>query len=57
MDEATRAALVALHPPAPEYTIQAFHVIDGVWWSSKMRLPEKHLVMRRNMDLGLQITP
>jgi len=31
--------------------------VDGIWWDSRARLPQKRLVRRRNMDEGTQLTP
>jgi len=36
---------------------EAMRSIDGVWWDSHARLPEKRLVRRRYMDDGAQMTP
>ena len=35
----------------------AMSSIDGIWWDSRRRLPEKALVRRRYMDHGTQLTP
>lgn len=31
--------------------------VDGVWWSSKERLPEKSLVRRRYFDVDTEVEP
>lgn len=42
----------------PAYgTRQAAESVDGLWWDSKRSVPDKHLVLRRNFDLGPLVTP
>lgn len=36
---------------------EAMRSIDGIWWDSRARLPEKRLVRRRYMDEGPQMSP
>lgn len=35
----------------------AMHALDGVWWDSKARVPEKQLLLRRNFGIGDPIEP
>jgi hypothetical protein len=35
----------------------AMHAVDGLWWDSDARLPDDHLVLRRNAQLGAQLVP
>jgi len=57
MDLATRAALERLGPLAPEYSLRALQLVDQVWWNSKAVLPEKRVVLRRNLDLEDPLEP
>lgn len=31
--------------------------VDGIWWDSRVRLPAKQLVRRRNLSTGQQVSP
>jgi uncharacterized protein DUF4056 len=35
----------------------AMRSVDGVWWDSTTALPDKRLVLRRNMNYGVPLTP
>ncbi len=41
----------------PETGEQVAVALDGYWWDSSKRLPDPHLVLRRNMDIGYEIRP
>ncbi len=57
MDYAIETVLKRLGAmPAPG-TRQAADAIDGLWWDSRARLPNKGLVLRRNFDIGPLIVP
>jgi hypothetical protein len=49
--------LLYLHPVSVEAGEAAARLVDGVWWDSKARLPDPRLVLRRNSDLGEEISP
>ncbi len=36
---------------------QKIKALDGIWWDSHKRLPDKWLVLRRSYDLALTLTP
>lgn len=36
---------------------EAMASVDKLWWDSGRRLPDPHLVLRRNMDVGPEIRP
>ncbi len=52
-------ALVLEHlQPVPQsVAIEAMHSIDGYWWDSSRRLPDKELTLRRNFDIDETVTP
>jgi len=52
-------ALVLEHlEPVPQSVgIEAMRSIDGYWWDSSRRLPDKELTLRRNLDIDEMITP
>jgi len=52
-------ALVLEHlQPVPQsVAIEAMHSIDGYWWDSSRRLPDKELTLRRNFDTDETVTP
>ena len=35
----------------------AMFAVDGQWWDSRRRLPDKRLTLRRNLDIGPSLTP
>jgi hypothetical protein len=57
MDLWLRAALRYLQPVSVGAGTAAMYLVDGVWWDSKARLPDPRLVLRRNLDAGLELTP
>jgi hypothetical protein len=57
MDDALAEALRQLGATPPELTRRALDAVDGLWWSSQERLPSKRVVLRRNFDLGPEISP
>lgn len=52
MDIALRDVLVKLGAVSEAETGKKFHEIDGDWWNSKRRVPDKFLVLNRNYDLS-----
>ena len=36
---------------------EAMRSVDGLWWDSAARLPDARLVLRRNLDVGTDVTP
>ncbi len=34
--------------------IEAIQAVDGLWWDSGVRLPDKHFLIRRHFELGDQ---
>lgn len=57
MDEWLRAALEYLRPVSAQAGAEAMWLVDGVWWDSRARLPDPRLVLRRNSDVGEELTP
>jgi hypothetical protein len=57
VDAWLRETLLYLHPVSVEAGQSAARLVDGVWWDSKARLPDPRLVLRRNSDLGEDISP
>ena len=51
MDKALHKALVQLGAVSRQETEKEFREVDGVWWNSKRRVPDKFLVLNRNYDL------
>ncbi|MFV0262373.1 MAG: DUF4056 domain-containing protein [Kluyvera sp.] len=43
--------LLALEVATKSETEQKFHQLDGDWWNSKRRVPDKFLVLKRNYNL------
>ncbi len=35
----------------------AMRAVDGVWWDSRVRIPDMKVVLRRNMDIGEEVRP
>ncbi|EDM3692329.1 DUF4056 domain-containing protein [Salmonella enterica subsp. enterica serovar Infantis] len=52
MTQALRQALTDLDAQPASVTRFQFDMLDGKWWSSQRRLPEKYLVLRRNYDVS-----
>ena len=52
-------ALVLEHlQPVPKSVgVEAMRSIDGHWWDSNRRLPDKELTLRRNLDIDETVTP
>jgi hypothetical protein len=57
MDEWLPMSLAQLQPVSVKAGNEATHLVDGVWWNSKARLPDPHLVLRRNFDISDFIRP
>ncbi len=57
MDKALHAALNNLEAVDKKETEQRFRDVDGEWWDSQRRVPEKFLVLNRNYDVGERRTP
>lgn len=57
LDTWLRATLDYLGAVSVKDGKDAMYLVDGVWWDSKARLPDPRLVLRRNLDTGLEITP
>ena len=52
-----RSTLEWLGVVSPETTRAILDALDGRWWDSTRRLPEKELVVRRNVDLAMPLAP
>ncbi|TDN53922.1 DUF4056 domain-containing protein [Scandinavium goeteborgense] len=52
MDEQIHQALVGLGVVTREETERMFRQVDGDWWNSKRRVPDKFLVLKRNYSLS-----
>ncbi|MEW5558797.1 DUF4056 domain-containing protein [Enterobacter asburiae] len=52
MDDALRKALITLDVQPAAMTRFHFDMLDGRWWNSRRRVPEKYLVLRRNYDIS-----
>jgi len=52
MDTALVQALALLDVQPDSVTRFHFDMLDGRWWSSQRRVPEKYLVLRRNYNMG-----
>ncbi|ALR75889.1 DUF4056 domain-containing protein [[Enterobacter] lignolyticus] len=52
MDAALRQALVGLNVATREESEQMFRAVDGDWWNSRRRVPDKFLVLKRNYSLS-----
>ncbi|WP_241666599.1 DUF4056 domain-containing protein [Jejubacter calystegiae] len=57
MDKALHAALHNLEAVDKKGTEQRFRDVDGEWWDSQRRVPEKFLVLNRNYDVGDRRSP
>ncbi|TDS97674.1 uncharacterized protein DUF4056 [Rahnella sp. BIGb0236] len=52
MGSALHDALIRLGAVSEAETKRQFHEVDGIWWNSKRRVPDKFLVLNRNYDLS-----
>lgn len=52
IDKALHKALVQLGDVSKAETEREFREVDGSWWNSKRRVPDKFLVLNRNYDLS-----
>ncbi len=57
MDLAMNLVLSRLGAMPASGTRHAADAVDGFWWDSSERLPNKRLVLRRNFDLGPLVVP
>src|SRR5262249_6842737 len=57
MDQWLPIGLAYLHPVSGKAGNAATHLVDGVWWNSQARLPDPHLVLRRNFDISEFLRP
>lgn len=52
MNNALRQALMQLGAKPEKITRFQFDMLDGKWWNSQRRVPEKYLVLHRNYDVS-----
>lgn len=52
MSQALNQALKQFGAQPPESTRFHFDMLDGHWWNSQKRVPEKYLVLKRNYQMG-----
>lgn len=52
MDNALMQALTVLDAKPAQMTRFQFDMLDGHWWNSQRRVPEKYLVLHRNYDVS-----
>ncbi|EGC2705011.1 DUF4056 domain-containing protein [Salmonella enterica] len=52
METALRQALTQLAAQPTQITRFQFDMLDGRWWNSQRRVPEKYLVLHRNYQMG-----
>lgn len=57
MDTAMRGTLMELQAAPAEETDQRIEALDGVWWDSSKRLPDKWVLLARDYDLALTLDP
>ena len=57
MNVAIRRLLLRLGAVSGETGRMAMHSVDGLWWDSRARLPDKHLLLRRYLDHGDRMSP
>ncbi|OLQ93203.1 hypothetical protein BIY22_01550 [Vibrio panuliri] len=57
MDHAFHQALQALKVQPKSVTREKMSQLDGVWWDSSRRLPDKWVVLYRDYHLGLALKP
>lgn len=57
VDEWLAKVLKSLGVVSKKVSLEAIRALDGVWWDSRARLPQAELVLRRNLDVGEQLSP
>ncbi len=57
MEMALRSVVIRLGGVRADLGRRAMRSIDGQWWDSRVALPSKRLVMRRNLDAGTTLMP
>ncbi|WP_194436695.1 DUF4056 domain-containing protein [Vibrio fluminensis] len=57
MDSVFQQALEALEAQPKAVTRDVMQQLDGVWWDSSRRLPDKWVVLFRDYHLGLELKP
>ncbi|WWE57707.1 DUF4056 domain-containing protein [Parasalinivibrio latis] len=57
MDASLKATLEKLHAVSADETSQKIASLDGKWWDSSKRLPDKWVLLHRDYHLALDIYP
>jgi hypothetical protein len=57
IDRAMDEELLDLQPVSKDVGLQAVQAVDKLWWDSDERLPDKHLVQRRYIDIDTELEP
>lgn len=57
MDRVTQRALKALGAVSASETTKRIDALDGKWWDSSKRLPDKWVLRKRDYDLSLSLSP
>ena len=57
VDQWLRAIVEFLEPVPSEVGVEAAQAVDKLWWDSDARVPDKALVLRRNMDFEDEVVP
>lgn len=57
MTSALKEALLSLDIATRTETEKKFRELDGEWWNSKRRVPDKFLVLKRNYNLDINRLP
>ena len=57
MDNALQATLSVLGVQTSEQTKAKISQLDGIWWDSSRRLPDKWALLQRQYQLSLQLSP
>tara|TARA_Y100001956_G_C4113102_1_gene183452 strand:+ start:340 stop:1428 length:1089 start_codon:yes stop_codon:yes gene_type:complete len=57
MDKAVSQTLIELKAVSKSISKEIIEQLDGVWWDSSKRLPNKWAVIYRDYHLGLELTP
>jgi hypothetical protein len=57
MDAWVAGALKRLDALSVKGSTHAMNAVDGLWWDSSKRIPDWQLTMRRNSDVGYEISP
>lgn len=57
MNGGMRVILERMGAQPAEIGRRAAHAVDGQWWDSRVALPAKRLVLRRNFETGISINP